>query len=187
MPDPQNERGRKFSCVTYLSDFQLQVALQAHYSAIRGFAYAHHDKDVNKDGTSKEPHTHVVLWLYNPSTVGRIRRWFRAVDSEGKEITTTAQTCKDVVFAYEYLWHRNDPDKYQYSKDIVTASDSSLFEKDDPDDNALNALNDILDGVSLLEVANRYGRDFIYHYKHMQALVGDILAQQEKRDLHGNK
>lgn len=180
--NPQEQRGRKFTCVTYLSEQQLQICLQAHYSQLRGFAYALHDKDVNKDGTPKESHTHVVLWLYNASTVARIRRWFRAVDSEGKEITTTAQVCKDISFSYEYLWHRNDPEKYQYSPDIVVSSDSSIFEKDDPDDNALNALNDIVSGVPLLEVATRYGRDFIYHYKHMESLVSAIMLQQKGGD-----
>ncbi len=180
--DPSLQRGRKFTCITYLSESQLQNALQAHYSQLRGFAYALHDKDVNKDGTPKEPHTHVVLWLYNASTIGRIRRWFRALDSDGKEITTTAQVCKDVVFAYEYLYHRNDPDKFQYSPDIITASDPSLFEKDDPDDNAINALNDICNGVSLYDCAQRYGRDFIYHFKHMESLVTAIKIQQSGHD-----
>lgn len=182
MDDLQNARARKFSCITYCTEEQIKLSLEAHWSCIRAWAYMKHDKDVNSDGTTKEPHYHVVVWLYNASTVGRVRRWFRALDDKQQEITTTAQPCKDVVFAYEYLYHRNDPDKYQYNEKDIQCSDRDLFKSDDPDDNAVNALNDILYGVPLQEVMQRYGRDAIYHYSHLRQIVCDIRAMEKGHD-----
>lgn len=176
------QRARKFSCVTYLSEEQIKFSLQCHWSCIRAFAYTYHDMDLNEDGSPKEPHWHIVLWLYNQSTVGRVRRWFRAMDEHQKEITTTAQPCKDVVFAYEYLYHRNDPDKYQYNEHDIRCSDRELFKSDDPDDNAVNALNDILYGVPLQEVMQRYGRDVIFHYSHLRQIVCDIRTMERGYD-----
>lgn len=182
MADNQNVRARKFSLVTYCTDEQIQRVLQDHWSVIRGWAYALHDKDTNADGSVKEPHSHILLWLYNASTVARVRRWFRCLDNSQKEVTTTGQVCKDMGFAYEYLYHRNDPDKHQYDENIIKCSDKLLFVGDDPDDNAINALNDILYGVPLQEVMNRYGRDVIFHYSHLRQIVCDIRIAETGRD-----
>lgn len=169
------ERSRKFALVTYLPEPVLVECLNKHQSSIRGFAYAYHDKDETEEGKIKETHAHIVLWLYNASTIERIRRWFYALDDIGQPINTLGQVCHDIFSAYEYLWHKNNPEKYQYDPSVVVSSDPSLFESDDsPDDSLMDAVNDLLEGVPLIDVTRRYGRDFIMRYGHIRQLMEDI-------------
>ena len=51
-------RYRKFSCITYLNQIQLESCIAKHLNQLRAYAYAYHDKDTREDGTLKEPHTH---------------------------------------------------------------------------------------------------------------------------------
>lgn len=173
-------RSRKFSLVTYLVEPDLVTCLNNHQQSIRGFAYAYHDKDETEEGKIKEKHAHVVLWLYNPSDSNRIRRWFHGVDEKGIEANTLAQVCMDVAASYEYLWHKNNPEKYQYDSSIVVSSDPALFEQadDNPESDAYAPLEDLLNGVPLSVVAKRYGRDFIVHYGHYRQIYQDIKREQ---------
>lgn len=171
------KRSRKFSLVSYVPAEHILQVLQSHSKSIRGFAYATHDKDLNDDGTSKAIHTHIVLWLYDTRSLDDIRRWFKYVDSDGQAVNTLGQFCLDISSAYEYLTHQNASEKYQYSHDIVVCTDESLFENASEvnEDSALGALTDLLNGVPLRVVAEKYGRDFIFHYSHIKLLIDDIL------------
>ena len=177
----ENERSRKFSCVTYLSENQLVQCLNNAGDMIRGFAYCYHDKDINDDGTPKEPHTHFILWLYNQRTVKSIKNWFSGYkDEKGQPINTLVQVCHDIRSATEYLWHANDPDKYQYSKDSVVYSDPALFEFPDTqtEDISILALDDLLSGVSVYDCAKKYGRDFIYHFVHISSVYFAVKGER---------
>lgn len=182
------QRFRKFSCVTYLSEMQLQECLQRAGDMIRGYAYCYHDKDVNDDGTRKEPHMHLVLWLYNPKCINNLRGWFDRgfVDDNGEKINTLIQPCHDIKAAAEYLIHKNDPDKYQYLPESVVYSDPELFESPETqkEDNAILALEDLLSGMSLRECSLKYGRDFMFHYGHIKQLWLDILRQEKGIELY---
>lgn len=174
----EDQRFRKFSCVTYLSEIQLHECLQRAGDMIRGFAYCYHDKDVNDDGTLKEPHTHLLLWLYQPRSVNSLRGWFDRGfrDEKGEKVNTLLRPCRDIKAAAGYLIHLNDPDKYQYPPESVVYSDPELFINSDiqQEDKSLLALEDLLNGVSPLEVARRYGRDFLYHWGHIRQFLYDI-------------
>ena len=188
-PKPLDEQlFRKFACITYLSEMQLQECLQRAGDMIRGFAYCCHDKDANEDGTQKEPHTHLVLWLYNPRKINSIRGWFDRgfVDDKGEKINTLIQPCHDIKAAAEYLIHKNDPDKYQYPPESVVYSDPELFESPETqkEDNAILALEDLLSGMSLRECSFKYGRDFMFHYGHIKQLWLDILRQEKGLELY---
>lgn len=178
-------RARKFSCVTYLSELQLEVCLLAHSLQIRTYAYAYHDKDVKEDGTIKEPHIHLVLVTYNPCTVSAIRRWFSGyVDSNG-EITTTAQICNDVFSMYDYLTHNTkecrEQGKYLYDKSIIKTNDKSGYFRASTEsefDNITLASEMLLKGEKVQDVAKIFGRDFIIHYNTIKSYVNDVLRQR---------
>lgn len=184
----EEQRFRKFACITYLSEMQLQECLQRAGDMIRGFAYCCHDKDVNEDGTRKDPHTHLVLWLYNPKCINNLRGWFDRgfVDDKGEKINTLIQPCHDIKAAAEYLIHKNDPDKYQYPPESVVYSDPELFESPETqkEDNAILALDDLLSGMSLRECSRKYGRDFMFHYGHIKQLWLDIMRQEKGLELY---
>lgn len=184
--NPNSGRSRKFSCITYLHEFQILSVIAQHRNQIRVYAYAYHDKDTKEDGTLKEPHIHLILVTYSPCTVTAIRRWFSGFkDDKGQEITTTAQICTDVFQMYDYLTHSTieaiKGGKYQYDKSIVKTNDlcgpSAYFRASEESDydNITLATEELLKGAKIQDLGKRYGRDFILHYTTIKKYVSDIM------------
>lgn len=88
-----------------------------------------HDKDVytknvrsaddtdlvqGKVGQVKKAHYHGIFAFTNPTTFKNVYESFLA--PLGQPIPLS---CDNVRRAYEYFWHKNDPEKYQYNKDEV--------------------------------------------------------------------
>lgn len=174
----KSTQSRKWSLVTYLPPAELAQVFGDKADKVRAYAYATHDKDTNKDGSRKEPHTHVIVWLNTPYAPSTIKNWFRGYDDKGELVNTLAEPCKDISAMYRYLTHKDNPDKYQYDDDVVICSDPSMFEDDVQTCDTWTAVDDLLNGVPLREVARRYGRDFIYHYSHIRQLVQDIKQEE---------
>lgn len=174
------KQARKFAIVTYLDPSLIDKALQAHAEQIREFAYMVHDQDRNEDGTPQIQHTHLLLWLNVPYLESSIKNWFRGNDITGNPANTLTQICRDHVSYYRYLTHADNPEKHQYDPhDIVCTNPAAFEDGDQPtEDTSWMALSDILDGVPLREVARRYGRDFIYHYGHIDQLIKAIRAEE---------
>ena len=180
-------RSRNFSLVSYLSREELQIALLAHTQQIKQYAFAYHDKDLNEDGTPKEAHFHIVLCLYNATSLSAVRRWFSGyIDNDGKSINTLGQICNDIFSQYDYLTHNTlecrEKGKYQYPQEIVECSDKQYFKANDDfsADNHTLAMNDYLNGVPLRTLYKVYGRDFIIHYSSIKNLAQDIEMEDAR-------
>ncbi len=174
-------RSRRFSCITYLNELQLQVCLMKHSNQIRAYAYAYHDKDKKDDGTLKEPHCHLILGLYNTCSVSSIRRWFGGyMDEKEMPITTTAQICGDVYTMYDYLTHSTkeaiEDGKYRYDKSIIVCNNKDYFQAGEQSeyDNITLATEMLLKGAKTRELGRRFGRDFILHYGAIKQYLSDI-------------
>lgn len=95
-------------------------------------AWALHDKDVwqqsdvdkwnrahselpfpHEVGSLKKPHVHFVCKFPNSG------RYFHAIAKELGVPPSTINRCTNLYKAYQYLTHKNDPDKYQYDESIV--------------------------------------------------------------------
>lgn len=172
------KRSRNFCLITYLTEDDLVSCLNNHQSSIRGFEYIFHDKDIKEDGTPKEPHFHVNLILFSARKLVEIRRWFFGFDPQGLPANTLGQICLDIGASHDYLTHKENPEKFQYNPDSIVSSDPTLFDRklDIVDDVSWLALNDMLEGVPLQDIAKRYGRDFIYHYGHIKQVYVDIVG-----------
>lgn len=86
------------------------------------WAFIKHDKDYNPNGEIERPHYHLVLVCNSSYTKDRIlsELWKNLVKS--REVISV-RSYNDVYQAVQYLIHRNDTDKYQYSEnDIVSSS-----------------------------------------------------------------
>lgn len=182
-------RSRNFSLTSYLNESQIQMVLLQHTNQIKVFAYALHDKDKNADGTPKDQHYHILLCLYNATTITAVRRWFAGyMDNNGVEVNTLGQICKDVYNAYDYLTHSTKQaitdGKYQYSKDIIKCNDKKYFQasEDSEYDNMTLAIIDMLNNVPLKILFKKYGRDFIIHYSSCSKIVGDILLYERENN-----
>ena len=184
---PSSGRSRKFSCITYLSELQLQTVLLAHSTQIRVYAYAYHDKDLNEDGELKEPHIHLVLVTYCTCSISAVRRWFSGrYDSKNKEITTTAQICSNVFQMYDYLTHNTKEaileGKYQYDKRIIKTNDKSNYFQAGSEsefDNITIAAEMLIKGSHPRDLGKIFGRDFILHYNTIKNYANDVLHLQQ--------
>lgn len=182
-----NDRSRNFSLTSYLDEQQLQMCLLQHSNQIKVYAYALHDKDKNEDGTEKEPHFHIILCLYNATSITAVRRWFSGYkDKDNKDINTLGQKCNNIFSAYDYLTHNTpqsiEQGKYQYSKDIIKTNNLKYFKASEESefDNMTLAIIDMLNNVPLRVLFKKYGRDFIIHYSSCSKIVGDILLCENK-------
>lgn len=77
-----------------------------------------HDKDINKDGTKKQPHIHVMLQFENARSINRIAK---LLNDQPQYIE---QWKGDSTNGYSYLIHAttNSQDQYQYDIDKVESN-----------------------------------------------------------------
>ena len=177
-----NSRTRNFSLTSYLDETKIKLTLLAHQNQVRFYSYILHDKDTNEDGTLKEPHYHIIIITYNAKTVSALRRWFYGwVDKEGKDINTLGQKCNDIYNAYDYLYHKHNPEKYQYNPDDIVSNNKEYFlgSADTDIDTATQMLFDIVNNVSYRTMAKKYGRDFIFHYQNLRLLAYDMILEEK--------
>lgn len=176
-------RVRCFSLISYLSEEQINEVIENHTNHLKAFAYIYHDLDLTEDGCFKQAHFHILLATYNAYSLETVRRWFLGFkDTENKEINTFCERVLDKTHAYMYLTHSTEKaindGKHQYSVDDIHSCNSQYFlDNSSSDDNILLALNEMLDGVPLVEISKKYGRDFILHYGHIKTLFNDIQNQ----------
>lgn len=184
----QQQRAYNFFVRTYLDEVQMRDIIEQHQGELKAWAYMLHDKDVfeekdnkEKAGQPKEKHFHLVIACRSQHTVSGIQRWFKARDQDGKDINTHVEITADKEGSYQYLWHKNDPEKAQYNKEKVVGWNKEFFEENagNGEDNVYMALQDILNGVPCRELARRYGRDVILHYGAIKSFAYAI--QEEER------
>ena len=103
--------------------------------------------------------------FYNACTLKACSRLFTTENDKPR-----VYSIGDMGLAYDYLIHKNHPDKYQYKKCDITSDDLSHYEKllingekSDNDNKSENIVMDILAGVPTRILVSRYGRDFIIH------------------------
>lgn len=175
-----NKRSRNFSIVTYLTKEQMQSVLNAHSNQIRAFAFIEHNCDIDENGLPKERHIHCIIKTFHQSTTSGICSWFRGfTDSKNMPVNTLAQIVFDISGCFEYLTHNTEvaiaEGKYLYSDDEVITNNAELFKNTAfEEDNLSLALDDMLNGIPLVDIAKKYGRDFIIHYGHIRTLFNDI-------------
>lgn len=79
------------------------------------YAYIIHDKDVDENGKPKKAHIHFWVRLHNACTSSALSKLL------GIEERFIKPTKDDNAFL-RYLFHKDDPDKYQYGRECVTAN-----------------------------------------------------------------
>lgn len=184
-----SNRYRPWTIIFYGSQKELFSILHTYACRIAHYAFIYHDKDeyevdeknndgeiVHKKGELKKPHFHIVVDFYNTCTFTAVKKLFTT-----KEDNPRVANIVDRVAQYEYLWHKNNPEKYQYDKEAVISDDINYYEnlclqgdKRETDNIAEAIINDLLRGVSPRLMVNRYGRDFVIHMRQYQDCVDEI-------------
>lgn len=75
-----------------------------------------HDKDINElSGEPKKPHWHVIISFSNKKSVKQVKAVSDLLNTPEPKKVGSLQG------SVQYLWHRNNPEKYQYDKSEVIA------------------------------------------------------------------
>lgn len=192
------------SLITYATEECLRKVINEKSELIRFASCAWHDKDLKEDGSSKEPHHHVNLWLVNPREIDDICKWFKkCIDSSGCVCNTRGEFTHRASAAHYYLTHSGDSDgesdKYQYDKQIIKVLRGDLAEyiasKTDTElryeknlereeraeakaDDLEQELNDIIEGKPLRYMARQYGRDYIKNRKAYHEYASQMVLEE---------
>lgn len=102
------ERTRTYATIIYTEsapkdwqDILQEEHIPCHISPL-------HDKDINKNGTSKKPHYHVMLMFDSVKTRKQAEKVFKKIGGVGAEVVNSPR-------AYaRYLCHLDNPEKAQY-------------------------------------------------------------------------
>ena len=161
---------RAFSCITYLSERQINEVIGLHNSSIRSYAYIHHDKD------ETTPHYHLVFRTFDAWSITSIEKWFKGfTDDKGEHINTLVQRARDLYALRAYLTHE-DPDSQEDGKHRYRFSeihDGGLFDlvpKKDAVDDTYEMLEYMMNGASTKWMVRRYGKAFVYHFSQFMAV-----------------
>ena len=146
MPEPstKSQKAYQFMFVLYPESQQPAIDyIQANWPC----AWALHDKDTHTEqefldygkhhdgncpdwqiGDLKKPHYHFVVKFKNARYITGVAKEIR----KHSEINDAAiKKCYNLYKAYVYLWHQNDPDKFQYDPEQVVG----LHDFDPPQQN----------------------------------------------------
>ena len=177
-----SSKPRNYRLISYLSEDQILDIIDYHSNQIKAYAYILHDKDIRDNRELKPSHYHILLCLYNGTTLNSLLNWFIGFeDDNGQEINTFGKVMSTPSGAFGYLTHNtvSSKHKYQYDESLIKCVNREFFNLSDEaaEDKSLSALNELLDGVPLREVAQKYGKHFILHYGHIKMLFNDIQLQ----------
>lgn len=189
-------RSRSHFIRTYLKEAQLKNVLEKNRSIIYRYAYILHDRDeavdengnvkVDENGNvvHKEAHYHIWIKFRDKYSIKYVENLFSGyVDEKKQAVNSHVEITKNDTIALQYLIHKNDVDKYQYEEnEVVTLNlDYRSFVEIDvatADDNSASAFAELMAGGwnsrTLLALANKYGKNFIYHYNSYRRLYDDV-------------
>lgn len=79
------------------------------------FSYAFHDKDFTEIGEPKKPHYHVLMCFDGPTTYNTMLDHAKRVGA-ANDVVQPVGSVRGIV---RYFCHKDNPDKYQYTEDVV--------------------------------------------------------------------
>lgn len=73
-----------------------------------------HNMDINPDNTKKKEHYHIILCYEGPTTFNNVNSLCESLNQP------IPQPLEQLRGYYRYLIHKDNPEKYQYSQDLIT-------------------------------------------------------------------
>ncbi len=176
-------QSKQYDVVTYLDLLDIYRILES--LDCYAWSLCVHDKEedlINVDGMFKKVHTHIVIIFENRVRGSRLVRLFNS--TEVRNIITN----KQLVGSYLYLTHESEKAirekkvKYEKSKRQYYNEQFFLSIEDYQSTNtALDIIDSIISGCSYRELVARYGREFVYHYKHYVDIAQKIEIEQRNK------
>lgn len=108
------------------------------------YAFICHDKDTKEDGELKKKHVHVVIMYGGRRTLSSVQNEYKRLQLEPRFI----ETCNERAML-RYLTHKDDLDKYQYSRDEIETNAPDrvdlAYSDEITSEIAFNMLNEYID------------------------------------------
>lgn len=152
------------------------------------YAYIFHDKDVvtnndinNNDrytindlNKPKEPHYHLLINFKDAKTFNSCLTKFTIPGYSTRVIPINENKKRD---RFEYLYHLNDIDKFQYAQDLIVTDNSNFWLNVQSSNNekTINLINDIISNRPLRELLETYGRDFVINYTKYVSFANELM------------
>lgn len=181
-------RSRNWFLVSYLT--QEEITDYCKMGHISRYAFIYHDKDafdhdiqdtegniVHKCGDLKEPHYHILVVYKNARTASAVK-----ADFANRRANTLVEQCIELDSCFDYLTHKRNPEKAQYSPEAICADDISYWESISSgceDNKATQLIADILDGKNPVYMLKKYGRDFVLNHQRYYQFAYDIGTLNE--------
>lgn len=147
------------------------------------YGYILHDKDVLEDGSGKTPHIHLVALLN--SNRCRLSTTLNNISSAlgVSEMAITIDKCSDFNGSIQYLIHKNNQDKYQYSVlDITTNMPKGELDVYLNSDNGSISLETIIAVVKRNKTITGVIRDIgLNNYRIYRNVIWDIIGEIHER------
>lgn len=191
-----NGRFYSWEVIVYTTPDVLQEVVLS-YSEVSNYLIVYHDKDKFEDENGQiqdlKPHCH----LYG-SFVRRLSRVKVAKDLSflapfGDDNERLFTVLKENIIEIEgslrdcavYATHQKEisPLKFKYSVNDLISSDLKVFmrSKANVDNIAFSILQDMEVGFSLRDLAIKYGRDFVIHYRQYKDFFEDMKFEERQR------
>lgn len=168
-------RKYSFKCVSYASFEELTPLLEQAYH----WAIILHDRDNDVDN-----HYHILVTFKQNKSFDSVRKLVQSSQN------TLVQELDDWVGDFQYLTHKNAPDKYQYLDEEVISDDIEFwlrkakeYEKGEDD-----FIFDLLDSnLTYREMAIKYGRDYMRNFRYYREFKEAVLEQENTINREENK
>ena len=130
----EKKKGNKFIVILELFNEDVVICEKVIENCFTSLGYKvyyiMHDKDVNEQGEIKRKHFHLVVntGKRRISKLTLITEIVLATDGKIKDNQITLDYCVNYRLSFDYLVHKNDLDKYQYSIDKIKTNDLEGFD-----------------------------------------------------------
>lgn len=187
------ETARRFSGTTYISTDEVVKYLK-RCAWVQHWAVILHDKDKHEvDGelVLKEAHTHILIHTYHQKTTSAIVKNFdrlaRQLNADNPQ-NTLMQICQDSHMMYRYHRHLDDIQKYQYPEADRIVDDITYWNRlcdtdtmtESGQNLGLSMVDDLINGASSRAMVERYGKEYIYHQKHIKDVAYSITREESQ-------
>ena len=185
--------------VTYIPPQYIDECLRYNSSWIKAWATAYHDRDLEGDGTPKQPHTHILLYTYNYKSSSAVKKDFdkyakylaKKLQDAGDENATPQNTLTKIadypVSYFAYLLHENDPDKYRYEPSVRKVSDPSWWKSYDESGGkstniALQIFDSLQEGMTTRDLLVNYGCEYAHNHNRYKELLQNFDYENHVRE-----
>lgn len=147
-------------------------------------AYILHDKE------EAEKHYHMIWRFKNPRVENCIKEDYKYI---GVNQNCFPNKCISIYKAYRYLTHEDEKNKPKYNEDEIKGVNIEYIKqlaqengpKEQKEDNTMQIIDDIIDGICKRDMVEKYGRDFVINYGKFEYMA-QLISYEQNRETNAD-